>query len=180
MKRLFLLIISFCAVVFSYAQKEIVLDSIQVNLKEQNTLLLSNDRPALSDESFLNSEFTYIDRSLFHQPLLPDYTKKLDISKYLNSSRISSESFSVSGFGLSPYFSTDAVFNQSAYRLSDRFSIGGSSFGAHSVFEQPRLNSGIQDMSIKGASMFMQYKVSKKFKIETRVSVSNRQSPWEP
>lgn len=180
MKRFVLLIISFCAVLFSYAQKEIVLDTIQGSKSERKVLQLSDERPYLLDDSFLNSDFNSIDRSLFHQPLLPDFSKNLDFSKYLNSSVISSESFSVSGFGISPFYSNGAVFNQSSYRLSDRFSIGGSSFGAHSVFEQPRLNSGIQDMSVKGASMFMQYKVSKKFKIETRVSVSNHQSPWEP
>lgn len=45
---------------------------------------------------------------------------------------------------------------------------------------QPKINATIQDMSIKGASMFLQYKVSDQFKIQTRVSISNHQSPWEP
>ena len=63
---------------------------------------------------------------------------------------------------------------------SDKFSFGGNSFGAQSVFDKPRMNSSINDMCTKGASMFMQYKVSKNIKVETRVSVSSHQSPWEP
>jgi hypothetical protein len=72
------------------------------------------------------------------------------------------------------------VFNQATYQLNDKFSVGGNSFGAQSVFDRPKINSSINEMSTKGASMFMQYKVSKNFKVETRVSVSSHKSPWEP
>jgi hypothetical protein len=64
--------------------------------------------------------------------------------------------------------------------MNDRLLVGGNSFGVQSVFDQPRMNSSMQNMSTKGASVFMQYKVSKNFKVETRVSISNHQSPWEP
>ena len=117
---------------------------------------------------------------MFNQPLLPDYSKNLDIKKYLNSSKSTSESFSTNGFIISPIYTNGAVFNQSTYRVSDKFSFGGNSFGAQSVFDRPALNPAIQNMSTKGASMFMQYKVSKNFKVETRVSVSTHKSPWEP
>lgn len=82
------------------------------------------------------------------------------------------------GVGYSPFFSSGKIFNQATYRVNNRFSFGGNSFGAQSVFDQPALNPAIQNMSTKGASMFMQYKVSKNFKIETRVSVSNHNSLW--
>ena len=59
--------------------------------------------------------------------------------------------------------------------------MGGNSFGAQSVFDRPKMNQAIQDMSIKGASMFMQYNVTDHFKVQTRISISNRRStPWEP
>jgi len=82
------------------------------------------------------------------------------------------------GVGYSPFFTSGKIFNQAIYRVNDRFSFGGNSFGTQSVFDQPALNPAIQIMSTKGASMFLQYKVSKNFKIETRVSVSNHDSPW--
>jgi len=48
------------------------------------------------------------------------------------------------------------------------------------IFDQPLLTP-YNNMSIKGSSMFMQYKVNEHFKVETRISISNRPSaPWEP
>jgi hypothetical protein len=35
----------------------------------------------------------------------------------------------------------------------------------------------MNDFSVKGASMFMQYKVSDKFKVQTRISISNGHAP---
>jgi len=180
MKRFVLLIISSCAMLFASAQEEIVLDSIHGNPKKVDVSQLSISRPVLFDDSFSLVGKNFVDQSLFHQSLLPDYTKNLDFSKYFSSSLISSESFSVHGFGLSPFYLNSVIFNQATYRLNDRFSIGGNSFGAQSVFDQPRINSSMQNMSTKGASMFLQYKVSKSFKVETWVSISNHQSPWEP
>jgi len=64
--------------------------------------------------------------------------------------------------------------------LNDRLKVGGNRFGANSVFDAPAMNPAIQKMSIQGASMFMQYKISDKFKVETRVSISNQKSPLTP
>ena len=180
MKRFVLLIISSCAMLFATAQEEIVLDSIQKNRPELNSRMLNMDRPELFDNSYSENRINLIDQSMFHQALLPDYTKNLDFLKSFNKSFVSSEPFSVNGFGLSPFYSNGVVFNKASYRLNDRLSIGGNSFGAHSIFDQPTMNSSMQNMSTKGASMFMQYKVSKSFKVETRVSISNNHSPWEP
>jgi hypothetical protein len=125
-------------------------------------------------------ETSLLDKSMFNQPLLPDYNKNLDLKKYLNYSKSSTGSFSTVGYIVSPFYTNGTIFNQSTYRLSDRVSFGGNSFGTQSVFDAPRMNSSINDMSTKGASMFMQYKVSKNFKVETRVSVTTHKSPWEP
>lgn len=180
MKRLVICLISSCVMLFASAQEEIVLDSLRVHPKDVNIRQPILSRAALFDDSFSLNAINLVDQSMFHQPLQPDYNKNLDFSKYLNSSFISSESISVYGFGPSPFYTSGAISNQAAYRLNDRLSIGGNSFGAQSVFDQPRLNSSMQNMSTKGASMFMQYKVSKNFKVQTRVSISNHGSLWEP
>lgn len=99
---------------------------------------------------------------------------KLDLNKGL----VSSSTYYLTD--IYHLFANQAVFNQSTYRLNDRFTIGGGSFGARSFAQKPVLNPTIGDMDIKGASLFFQYKVSDKVKIETRVSVSERKSPFEP
>lgn len=180
MKRFIFSLISFCAVLFSYAQKEIQLDSIPRIHQEDRFKELNLEKPLLFENSFSMGEINLPDKSMFNQPLLPDYSKNLDLKKYLNYSKSTTQSFSTNGFIISPFYTNGMVFNQSTYRLSDKFSFGGNSFGAQSVFDRPELNPAIQNMSTKGASMFMQYKVSKNFKVETRVSVSTHKSPWEP
>jgi len=180
MKRFILFLISSCAVLFAYAQEEIVLDTIPKIKEGERVKELQLERPLLFENSFSIGEINILDKSMFNQPLLPDYNKNLDFKKYLNYSKSSTESFSTVGYIFSPFYTNGMVFNQATYRLSDKFSIGGNSFGAQSVFDAPRVNSSINEMSTKGASMFMQYKVSKNFKVETRVSVSSHKSPWEP
>jgi hypothetical protein len=76
------------------------------------------------------------------------------------------------GFAPSPFFRNGAVFSSAAYRLNDKFTLGGYSFGANSVFSAPFPNQGINKFDTRGSTFFMEYKVSKNFKIETRVSVS--------
>jgi len=180
MKRFIFLLISSCAALFAYAQEEIVLDSITKTQNEVAVKELNTERPLLIENSFSIGEINLLDKSIFNQPLLPDYNKNLDFKKYLNYPKSSTESFSTVGYIVSPFYTNGMVFNQATYRLNNRFSFGGNSFGAQSVFDKPRMNSSINDMSTKGASMFMQYKVSKNIKVETRVSVSSHQSPWEP
>lgn len=174
------MIISSCALHLAYAQEEIVLDSIPKIQRGKEARQLILEKSKLFDGSFSIEGINLIDKSMFHQPLLPDYTKNLDFKKYSVASNVTSYSYSSTGFSFNPFFISGQVFNQSIYRLNDHFSFGGNSFGAQSVFDQPKMNATIQDMSTKGASMFLQYKVSDQFKIQTRVSISNHQSPWEP
>ncbi|HPR84557.1 MAG TPA: hypothetical protein PLG33_00820 [Prolixibacteraceae bacterium] len=176
MKILISILVFSCVMLKAFAQEKIILDAIpkpQINKQE-----LLFDQPLIPENSFGVGKLGLFDAGIFNQPLLPDYNKILDIRKSF--SAIKSESFSdmKMSVGYSPFFSTGKVFNSATYRLSDKFSFGGNSFGAQSVFDQPAMNPAIQNMSTKGASMFMQYKVSRNFKIETRVSVSNHSSPW--
>jgi hypothetical protein len=180
MKRFILFLISSCAVLFACAQEEIIFDSIPKIQIEDKTKVLNIEKPLRFENSFSMPEIDLFDEVLFNQPLLPDYSKNLDLKKYLNFSKSSTGSFSTAGYIVSPFYTNGMVFNHATYQLSDKFSVGGNSFGAQSVFDRPKINSSINDMSTKGASMFMQYKVSKNFKVETRVSVSSHKSPWEP
>jgi len=180
MKRFILFLISSCAVLLAYTQEEINFDSIPKIQKEIGARELGLVKPLLFENTFSMGEINLVDKSMFNQPLLPDYNKNLDLKKDLNFTKSSTETFSIAGYFISPFYTNGILFNQATYRLNDKFSVGGNSFGAQSVFDRPELNPSVQNMSTKGASMFMQYKVSKNFKVETRVSVTTHKSPWEP
>ena len=180
MKRFLIFLISSCAMLFASAQEEIHFKKVPEMINEADTKLPIPEKPLLFDDSFSIDGINLIDKSMFNQPLLPDYTKNLDFKKYLCASKETSYSNYSTGFLFNPFFSTVQVFNQSIYKLNDHFSFGGNSFGAQSVFDQPKMNATIQDMSIKGASLILQYKGSDQFKVQTRVSISKHQSPWEP
>lgn len=180
MKRFLFILISSCAVSLAYSQEEIALDSIPKIQKEPGDRPLNLEKPLFAEDLFLTDAINLFDKSMFDRPLLPDYQKNLDFKKYFGASGLTTESFSPAAIGFSPFFFSGNVFNQATYKLNDRLTFGGNSFGARSVFDQPKMNSSIRDMSTKGASMFMQYKISNGFKVETRVSIINRQSPWAP
>ena len=180
MKRFVLFLISFCALGFAYSQEEIVFDSISTIQSEIPVKELSLEKPLLFENSFSIGEMNSPDKYLFNQAVFPAYNKNLDFIKNLNYAKATFEAFSVNGYIASPFYLNGMVFNQATYRLGNKFSFGGNSFGVQSVFDKPRMNSSINEMSTKGASMFMQYKITKNIKVETRVSVSGGQSPWEP
>ncbi|MDX1284199.1 MAG: hypothetical protein R3182_04260 [Draconibacterium sp.] len=71
----------------------------------------------------------------------------------------------------SPFQRNGTVLSQAAYKLGDKFVLGGFSYGANSIHSAPFLNQRGTYFDSYGSTMFMQYKVSKNFKIETRVSV---------
>ncbi|MBN1822420.1 MAG: hypothetical protein JW833_16990 [Prolixibacteraceae bacterium] len=77
-------------------------------------------------------------------------------------------------YAMMPFTSSAAIFNQAAYKLSDKFTFGGNNFGAKSIFSSPFPNQGLNNFDVRGASMFLEYKVSKKVKIQTSVSITNQ------
>lgn len=77
----------------------------------------------------------------------------------------------------SPFWVNGQVLSGSVTQLSDKFTIGGFSYGANSVFSAPLPNANKTYFDTYGSTMFMQYKVSKNFKIETSVSVGHQQGP---
>lgn len=75
-----------------------------------------------------------------------------------------------------PLLNSFFVLNEATYRLNNKFTLSGNSFSAKSIFD-PSLNQNFNTMGIKGASMFLQYKVSKNFHVGGGVSISNTPDP---
>lgn len=72
----------------------------------------------------------------------------------------------------SPYFFNNEIFSEAAYKVSDKFVFGGFSHGTKVPLVAPPMPANSY-FNTHGSTMFMQYKVSKNFKIETSVSVGN-------
>lgn len=181
MRRFTLFLISCCAVLFASAQEEILFDSLPNQHPGSLTKQPVKNETMLFNGTAFPFEFNLLDKTVFDQPLIPAFNNNLDFLKYLSPLREVSHSYSLTGSAFHQVFPFGQVFNQSSYRLNDRIVVGGNSFGAQSVFDLPQLNSTIQDMSIKGASMFIEYKVNDRFKVQTRIGISSRGSaPWVP
>lgn len=112
---------------------------------------------------------------------LPDFNFKNELSKRYNYNTGIIESGSLSpillNYSPSPFFRNGAVFSAASYELSDNFILGGYSFGANSVLSAPFPNQGMNNFDTRGSTLFLQYKVSKNFKIETRVNVTQGAGP---
>lgn len=79
---------------------------------------------------------------------------------------------------VSPNYYNAEILSSSAFELGDKFVIGGYSYGANLINTAPLPNQNSSYFDAYGSTMFMQYKVSKKFKIETSISIQqNRQGP---
>ena len=79
---------------------------------------------------------------------------------------------------VSPYYYNAEMLSSAAFELGDKFVIGGYSYGANLINTAPLPNHNSGYFDAYGSTMFMQYKVSKKFKIETSISIQqNRQGP---
>lgn len=65
--------------------------------------------------------------------------------------------------------------NSSAeYRLNDRWKIGGSSFSARSIYDPVPLDFDPSKMNIRGVNLYMEYKVSDKFRIGGGVQINQQ------
>ena len=76
-----------------------------------------------------------------------------------------------------PYFHNGVVLSEGAYSLNKKLMVGGFSYGANSFFSAPYSNPQMNNFDTYGSTIFMQYKVSKKFKIETRFNFSKSPGP---
>ena len=172
MRKLTFILLLFCFF-DSHAQENLaiqfpVLDSAQIELERK-----------ILYQQLLSG---ILESGEFMEPVqLPEFNFKNEMSKRynLNLSGISGNqlipNYIMSGmfnFSPSPFFRNGTIFSQTGYQLNDKFTMGGYSFGANSIFSAPFPNQGKNNFDTRGATMFMQYKVSKNIKIETRVSVS--------
>jgi hypothetical protein len=154
---------------------------------------LMPELPELSEKDSLIME---TERSLMYQQLLSgrlflsEMTQTVQLPEFdfrselynrwnLDASEIFSHSLQWSGFipgygmaAASPFLRNGAVFSGAAYRINDRFTMGGYSFGANTIFSAPFPNQGMNSFDVRGSTLFMQYNVSRNFKIETRVNVT--------
>lgn len=106
-----------------------------------------------------------------HQRFTPDFNfKSFTLSNFTSAYPLSS----------SPFFMNSQILSGSVTQLSDRLTIGGFSYGTNSIMSAPLPNQMGRSFDSYGSTMFMQYKVSKNFKIETRVSVGQSQGPLPP
>lgn len=71
----------------------------------------------------------------------------------------------------SPFNQNGMILSEGAYKINNRFTFGGYSYGT-SPMNLPPPMPGMNDFSRYGNTMFMQYKVGKNFKIETRFNIS--------
>lgn len=80
-------------------------------------------------------------------------------------------------FAPSPFLSHATIFSEGRLQLNEKLRLGGYSYGGNSVFTAPFPNQGLNNYDTRGSTLFMQYKVSKNFKIETRVNVIRGPTP---
>ncbi len=152
-------------------------DLLLPELPEVDSLELNRDNkllyPQLLSGAFLQDDFI--------QFQLPEFNFSDGLSGQwsLSNQEFMTNRFEWNGFfpGLfgpasSVFFQSGSVFSSAAYKLNDRFAVGGYSFGAQSVFSAPFPNQGINNFDFRSSTIFMQYNVSKNFKIETRISVT--------
>ena len=103
----------------------------------------------------------------------PEYT--IDFNAF---SGMKSISLSNQQFYFNPFINSGTITSQDNYQLNDRLVFGGNSFAGSTIFDNLPANPSIQDMSIRGASMFLQYQLSKKVKLSGSFSISSHEQPF--
>jgi hypothetical protein len=71
----------------------------------------------------------------------------------------------------SPFYGNGMILSEGAYQLGSKFVLGGYSYGINSPFFAPLPNAS-NKFDRYGSTLYMQYKVGKNFKIETRFNVT--------
>lgn len=152
-------------------------DTIKYNSHPINIELFNISRPFSIVDISDNENFGIRRIPLFENLYQPTFKPLLNFNDF---AKISKSNYSLRSFidFQNNFIGTGFhVFNEANYRLNEKFLFGGNNFGTGSILEPPLINQSINDMSLKGASMFLQYKVNDKFKVETRISITNKQFP---
>ena len=169
MKKLIFISLLFIAFV-SFAQQGLQMDfteqdSVQMKLQRQMEYhQLISGLSAFLDEGFKLPEMN------FQEEFLKRYTLGLELFPVTNYTFGGFSSGMMNPFH-SPFYRNGTILSAAAYQLGDKFTLGGFSYGANSIYSAPHPNQGMNNFDNYGSTLFMQYKVSKNFKIETRVNV---------
>jgi hypothetical protein len=116
----------------------------------------------VSDPSFLPQKFT----GLNGQPFILNFYRQIPPGTSLLTSQSSL-------FTPSPFINSFSIQSAASYRLNDKLFLSGNSFSGNSIFNPFPANSDLNNMSIRGTSMFLQYKISKNIHIGGGISVTN-------
>jgi len=166
-KNMLLLLLIFVSV-FAVAQEGLILKPM-----EQDSSLIQLERQIKYHQLITGQ----IPNELFLQKIeLPKFDYKTEIAKRysLNYDMYSFNSLPLTDFSLgmmSPFYHNGMVLSEAAYKVGDKFTFGGFSYGLNPMMMPPPAP-GFNNFNRYGSTMFMQYKVSKNFKIETRINVS--------
>lgn len=157
----------------------------QLILPEEDSIHVESPNPALLSP--------VLQPGIMNQQLFPDFQSmqfndQLENWKRFNLNRSLFEmpqvnyipEISLTAF--SPFYTNAKIFGGSATKLNEKITVGGFSYGTNSIFSAPNPNQNNSYFDTYGSTMFMEYKVSKNIKIETRVSVghSNQGPPPPP
>jgi hypothetical protein len=176
-----LLIALFFIAYHSYAQQ-----GLQMNFTEQDSAQMRLQRQIeyyqLVSGNFFNSNLLLDDIEIpkydYLAETLSRYTISFDFSPVTGYQGITGYQGNSTGMVnpvFSPFYRNGTVLSAAAYQLGDKFTLGGYSYGTNSIFSAPYPNQGMNNnFDSYGSTLFMQYKVSKKFKIETRINVQQR------
>ncbi len=72
----------------------------------------------------------------------------------------------------SPFIRDGSVFSGADYKIGNKLLLGGFSYGGNSIFSAPFPNRGVNSYDFRGSTLFMEYNISKNFKIGTSVTVT--------
>ncbi len=151
---------------------------------QQDSVELKMDNPEF--DFIYNELFNFNENSVFGPIILDppslqsNYTPKwkpliFGLSKF-NSLKTITISNSLPVF--SPFVNSFSLNSYGEYQLGDKLKFGGNSFSANSIYNPLPINPDLNDMSIHGASMFLQYEVSKSVSIGGSISVTNQKNPF--
>ncbi len=142
-----------------------------------NDSLLSPEAPLLNIPAMNNPALILPEYIAYTLPEFDFNQKLLNMRQDYNFTILNPSGTSDFAFRYStmPFIHSATVFNQAAWKITDRLTIGGNQYGGNTIFSSPLPIRGLNSYDFRGASMFFQYKVSKNIKIETHINVTNRQ-----
>ncbi len=141
------------------------LDSTQLAVQRQ----IEYYQLVSGNSAFMNNELALPEFNL-QEEYVKRYSLNLDFVALGNYALTGISTGSMNSF-YSPYYRNSTVLSSAAYKMGEKFTLGGFSYGANSMHSAPFPNKGANNFDAYGSTLFMEYKVSKNFKIETRVNV---------